>query len=270
MAAHHHLAFSFVLLSVAGVLAVPSPGHIYVSSPPPPPPPATACGDYPPALNATGPNVLLIGDSISMPVPPSPGGYGDSSRKILEAKGVTVWHNGGWWTGGQASNTVKGLACTNASADGNWLNVTGTYDVIHFNFGLHDLVAEGPGEGREHVPIPQYGTNLADIYRRLLPHAKHVIWATTTPCPSIKTSMGRTEGNVTLYNAEALRVLQDAARAASTDLIVDDLHAAVDGYCGVNYTSCDLQRPANVHFEPKGVLFLGQHVADSILKVLGI
>ena len=27
---------------------------------------------------------------------------------------------------------------------GPWL---GTYDVIHFNFGLHDLVDAGPGEG---------------------------------------------------------------------------------------------------------------------------
>ena len=38
---------------------------------------------------------------------------------------------------------------------------------VHFNFGLHDLVDPGPGEGKEHVDLPQYGANLVTIYRRL-------------------------------------------------------------------------------------------------------
>ena len=84
------------------------------------------------------PNVLLIGDSISMPVPFTPGGYGVNARQLLTEAGMQVWHNGGWGSGGQASNTVKGLECTNASTPGNWLNVSGKYDVIHFNFGLHE------------------------------------------------------------------------------------------------------------------------------------
>jgi len=69
--------------------------------------------------------------------------YGNNVKAILEPQGIHVWHNGGWGTGGQASNTVKGLMCTNTSTLGNWLNFTGTADVIHFNFGLHDL--EDPG-----------------------------------------------------------------------------------------------------------------------------
>jgi hypothetical protein len=113
----------------------------------PAPPPATACGDYPEPLSTTQPNVLLIGDSISMAVPSTPGGYGINARTLLAAQNVTVQHNGGWGKGGQASNTVKGLECTNISTAGNWLNFTGTFDVIHFNFGLHDLVDAGPGEG---------------------------------------------------------------------------------------------------------------------------
>jgi hypothetical protein len=36
--------------------------------------PPTACGDYPAPLMSDRPNVLLIGDSISMPVPFTPGG----------------------------------------------------------------------------------------------------------------------------------------------------------------------------------------------------
>ena len=102
---------------------------------------APSCGADPPPLSTTQPNVLLIGDSISMPVPYSPGGYGVPVHQALQSLGINVWHNGGWDEKGQASNTVKGLHCTDPSTPGNWLNVTGTYDVIHFNFGLHDLVA---------------------------------------------------------------------------------------------------------------------------------
>ena len=66
-----------------------------------PPAPPTYCGHYPAALSTTQPNVLLVGDSISMPTPPSPGGYGDNTQKILERASVNVWHNGGWDIGGQ-------------------------------------------------------------------------------------------------------------------------------------------------------------------------
>jgi hypothetical protein len=41
----------------------------------PPPPPATSCGDFPEALNKSAKaNVILVGDSISMPLGVSPGG----------------------------------------------------------------------------------------------------------------------------------------------------------------------------------------------------
>ena len=125
-----------------------------------------------------------------MPTPPSPGGYGGLTREILQNASVNVWHNGGWDSGGQASNTVKGLNCTSETTDGNWMNITGVYDIVHFNFGLHDLVALGPGEGQEHVPLQQYGENLQEIYRRLTKIGKKIIWTTTTPCPNVTTSMG--------------------------------------------------------------------------------
>jgi hypothetical protein len=79
-------------------------------------------------------------DSISMATPgASPGGYGAQTRVLLESnktftKGMDIhlWHNGGWGSGGQAASTIKGMLCTNASTSGNWLNFTGTADVIHF------------------------------------------------------------------------------------------------------------------------------------------
>lgn len=116
------------------------------------------------------------------------------------------------------------------------------------------------------MAIPQYGSNLQAIWNRLAPRAKKVIWTTTTPCPNVTTSMGRTNAHVQAYNTEALSSL---TAVAGSGLLVDDLYTAVEQACGVNYKSCDLQLPANVHFEPKGCEFLGEHVTKSILAALG-
>ena len=214
------------------------------------------------------PNVMMIGDSISMSVPYTPGGYGVPARSMLLNRSIAPWHSGGWAQGGQASNTVKGLMCTDPTTPGNWLNFSGTYDVIHFNFGLHDLVDAGPGEGKEHVNLTAYGENLVTIYTRLAARANKVIWVATTPCPNVPTSMGRSDAKVIAYNAKALEVLQPLAAKSGHTLLVDDLHAAVDGYCGANYTTCALQKPKNVHFEPLGCTFLATKVVASIVAAL--
>jgi hypothetical protein len=224
----------------------------------------TACGDYTQPLSTTMPNVLLIGDSISMPIGPSPGGYGQYAKDMLANHSIVAQHNGGWGKGGQASNTVKGLLCTNSSTQGNWLNFTGKFDLIHFNFGLHDLVDAGPGEGKEHVELPQYGLNLEEIYRRLATKSHKVMFTTTTPCPNVTTSMGRTNEKVLAYNHQALLSL----RKVAPELLVDDLYSAVDSFCGEGYTTCSLQKPKNVHFTPEGCSFMGKEVTDSIIKAL--
>eukprot|EP00947_MAST-08B_sp_MAST-8B-sp1_P002166 g2166.t1 len=175
---------------------------------------------------------------------------------------VSTWHAGGWESGGQASNTAKGLKCTNSSTDGNYLNFTGQYDVIHFNWGLHDL------DDREFVDLDTYAGNLEVLFARLAPRAKQMIWASSTPCPNVTTSMGRTDQRVRDYNAAALAALKAAAAEVGTKLVVDDLYSAVVGYCGKNYKECDLQKPANVHFTAKGCAFLGDHVVKSLMPYL--
>ena len=94
---------------------------------------------------------------------------------------------------------------------------------------------------RELVKLEQYAKNLAVIYERLAPRAKTIVWATTTPCPNVTTSMGRTDARVQAYNAAALSALTAAAARAGTKLVVDDLYGAVIGYCGKDYKTCDLQ-----------------------------
>ena len=83
--------------------------------------------------------------------------------------------------------------------------------------------------------------------------------------------MGRTD-EVVRNNSNNINNVGQALKALRTlvpDLLVDDLHAHVDAYCGVNYKQCDLQLPANVHFEAKGCLFLAKYVIQSVLEALG-
>jgi hypothetical protein len=228
-----------------------------------------ACGNATLSLSSTQPNVLIIGDSISMAVPYTPGGYGVPVQQILGGKGVFAQHGGGWFSGGQASNTPKGLNCTDASNPDGYLpsSFQGTFDVISFNYGLHDLVncSDNP-ECSEHVDIPTYAQNVATIYARLAARAKTVIFQTTTPVPNVTTSLGRSYQSAIDYNLAAIQSLKAASGGA---IVISDLWSAVIKFCGVGYTSCSLQLPANVHFAPAGQTFLGNAVANGILQILG-
>jgi hypothetical protein len=232
------------------------------------------CGDYPELLSDVMPNVLMIGDSISMDLcgDGSYGGYGGSARHRLLERSIASWHNGGWDIGGQASNSAKGLLCTDPTTPRNWLNFTGTYDVITFNFGLHDIRRPPYSEaaGEKHVTLAEYGTNLATIYSRLSARAKKVIWVTTTPVPNVPWDLiGRDEHDVIAYNAKALEVLEPLAEKLGHTLLVADLHASVDAYCGANYESCSLQQQNDVHFTcPQGTSFLATRVVDKIVAAL--
>ena len=81
--------------------------------------------------------------------------------------------------------------------------------------------------------------------------------------------MGRSDAKVKAYNAEAEKVLEKVLQATTDGhLVVDDLYAAVDTYCGANYKSCSLQRPHNVHFTAQGCEFMGERVTEAVLKAL--
>lgn len=96
------------------------------------------CGNATLPLDPTRKNVLIIGDSISMTPPYTPGGYGHALEQLLTAQGIAVQHAGGDYSGGQAGDTRNGLICTDPTGPG-YLNFSGTFDLIHFNYGLHDL-----------------------------------------------------------------------------------------------------------------------------------
>ena len=44
---------------------------------------------------------------------------------------------------------------------------------------------------------------------------------------------------------------------------------SADGYCGGDYETCDLQIPANVHFEEVGCQFMADQVVQVVTALLG-
>ncbi len=200
---------------------------------------------YEPIADTPGlPRVLLIGDSISI-------GYTIAVRKQLT--GVANLHriatNGG--------PTTNGLANIDA-----WLGDK-KWDVIHFNWGLHDLkyqddkgqLVKDPKQGHQQVPVEAYEQNLRKLVARLKQTGAKLIWCSTTPVPD--GAGGRIKGDELKYNAAAERVMKDAGIA------IDDLYSFA-------LPKLDkIQLPANVHFSPEGSAVLAEQVALSIRTALG-
>ena len=190
------------------------------------------------------PRVLLIGDSISI-------GYTLPTRKLLMGK-VNLHRiptNGG--------PTTKGLASIDT-----WLGKS-KWDLIHFNWGLHDLKYMGPNGqnlfpkekgGKPQVAIDAYEKNLDKLVTRLKKTDAKLIWRNTTPVPP--GSKGRYVGDSVKYNAAATRVMK------KHDVPTHDLFTIS------MKRMKDIMRPANVHYTPEGSKVLGRDVARVITEAL--
>ena len=196
-----------------------------------PPNPALAQIQDTPGL----PRVLLIGDSISM-------GYTLPVREMLAGKANVhrIPVNGG--------PTINGV--TNMEK---WL-AAGKWDVIHFNFGLHDLKQDE--QGARQVPVAQYEKNLRQLVEQMKKTGAKLIFATTTPVPEGKLSPMRTDEDVKAYNAAARRVMEEQGVA------IDDLYAFALPQLA------RIQRPVNVHFSDDGSRVLAKQVVESITAAL--
>ena len=179
------------------------------------------------------PRALLIGDSISID-------YTEQTRGLLSGR-VNVQRIP--WNGGDTNN---GLARLNEAVGGvKW-------DVIHFNFGLHDLRCT---DGRYQVPVEEYEKNLREIVRRLKFTGATLIWASTTPVP--EGAAGRIPGDEAKYNTAARAAMEESG------IPVNDLHAFALPRLK------DLQKSQDVHFTDAGSMALAKRVAASILTALG-
>jgi len=192
------------------------------------------------------PRVLLIGDSISI-------GYTLPTRALM--KGKANVHR----PSANCGPTISGLKSLDK-----WLGDK-KWDVIHFNWGLHDLKYMGPKGGnladpkasdsQQQVPPAEYEKNLRTLVERLKKTGAKLIWCSTTPVP--EGAGGRVVGDSAKYNAIAAKVMAD------NKIPTDDLYA----FCKPRLK--EIQKPANVHFSTEGSAALAKEVAASISKALG-
>lgn len=203
-----------------------------------PPDPALAAIEDVPGL----PRVLLIGDSISI-------GYTLPTRALLAGKANVhrIQANGG--------PTTRGLERLDK-----WLGDS-KWDVIHFNFGLHDLKHAdargnivGVDQGPRQVEPAAYRENLRRIVERLKRTGARLIWCTTTPIPP--GAKGRAPGDELEYNAVAAEVMRDEG------VEINDLHAFAAARLA------EIGKPADVHYTPEGSETLATEVARHIMAAL--
>ena len=172
------------------------------------------------------PRVLLIGDSVSC-------GYTLATRKFLTGKANVRRAPENC---GPTANGLKKMDI--------WLG-DGKWDVIHFNFGIHDRA----------TPISDYTQRLEQLIERMGKTGAKLIWASTTPIPD-DPAKKQTAASIIERNQVAADVMKKHGIA------IDDLFAAVTPRLA------EVQNPNDVHFNASGSDFLGQKVADSIQKAL--
>jgi len=186
------------------------------------------------------PRVLLIGDSISM-------GYTVPVQKLLKGKANVhrISANGG--------PTSRGLANIER-----WLGDDSVkWDVIHFNWGIHDLKIMPTGKLQ--VEPADYEKNLRELVARLQKTGAKLIWATITPIPDETLIQDRNFGDESEYNKVAAKIM---AEAGGGKIVTNNLNTFVTP----RFT--ELQEKGDLHFKPEGSEFLATKVAAEIEKVL--
>ncbi len=210
-----------------------------VTERPKPPNPYEAVTDVPGL-----PRVLLIGDSISE-------GYTVPVRKLLEGKANVhrIPQNGG-------------PAKTAGQKIDQWLGQE-KWNVIHFNWGLHDVMVFAPSKSDpvqyDKDQLTLYEQNLRQLVARLKHTGAKLIWASSTPVPDQLISQRSPPWRSTVvvqYNQAAARVMKE------NDIPIDDLHALVAP------VQAEMQKPGDVHFKAEGSEFLAKQVAAAIEKAL--
>jgi hypothetical protein len=173
------------------------------------------------------PRVLLIGDSVSR-------GYTLAARKALAGKANV--HRAPE-NCGPTANGLKKIEI--------WLG-DGKWDVIHFNFGIHDRA----------TPSTDYQKRLETLITRMKATGAQLIWACTTPIPPDTKDGPKAAEQIVDKNRIAAEVM------AKQGVAVDDLFTFITPHLA------KVQNPKDVHFNSDGYDLLGKQVATVIEQAL--
>lgn len=197
------------------------------------------------------PKVLIIGDSISI-------GYLPFAREMMAGEAMVTRPFDANGEPENCQGTTNGVAHI-----GKWIGKE-RWDVIHFNFGLHDIKHVKPDTGKnsnnpsdpQQADVVQYKENLAEIVNTLKATNAKLVFATTTPYPDTVSKPLRTPGMPERYNRAAIAIMK------RNGIPVNDLHDFVAPQMAA------LQRPDNVHFTETGYKALAVEVVKAIRAVL--
>ena len=198
------------------------------------------------------PNILILGDSISI-------GYTDFVGQALRGKANVyrpLKEDGGPWNCQGTTNGLKHLET--------WLKIQPKWDVIHFNFGLHDLKHVHPVTGKnsndpshpQQANLKQYRKNLKWIVKKLRATGAQLVFATTTPVPDAASGPLRHADQPPTYNQVAGKIMK------KNDIPVNDLYGFILPRMG------EIQKPNNVHFTQKGSQVLAEQIVNTLSHFL--
>jgi acyl-CoA thioesterase-1 len=213
--------------------------------------------------NQSLPNVLILGDSISI-------GYTPFVKEMFAGRANVYRPTLGNGQPENCEGTTKGVQDIDR-----WLTKTGIgtpmsitagsqWDIIHFNFGLHDIKHVDPLTGKnsnnpkdpQQADLKQYKKNIAIIVEKLKATDATLIFATTTPYPDDVQGVLRDPGMPAKYNNAAVKIMN------RNGIVVNDLYAFMLPRLS------ELQLPRNVHFKPEGYKALAVKVVERIKETL--
>tara|TARA_B100000676_G_scaffold3584_1_gene3326 strand:+ start:5298 stop:5984 length:687 start_codon:yes stop_codon:yes gene_type:complete len=160
------------------------------------------------------PRVLIIGDSI----------YNEPSRlaaEELKGRVEIVWQY-------ELSNLHSGAALEKIDQ----LLGENEWDLIHFNFGLADLMHKDPNTksiramskevGGVRVSSPQlYEKNLRELVKRFQATGAKIVWASTTPIRSDYNGVLEADSEIE-YNRIAAQIMN------ANSIMINDMHAYIN------------------------------------------
>ncbi|MEP6671837.1 MAG: SGNH/GDSL hydrolase family protein [Chthoniobacter sp.] len=174
------------------------------------------------------PRVLLIGDSISC-------GYTLPVRQALAGKANV--HR----APENCAATANGVKKLDVWLDGQ------KWDLVYFNFGLHDLT----------TPPAEYEQRLDEITTRLVNTGAKIVWASTTPAPPDTAEGASICAAIVERNAIAAAVMKKHR------IPTDDLFTFITPHVA------EIRKPHDIHYNAEGYKLLGQQVAATIASNLG-
>ncbi len=198
------------------------------------------------------PRVLILGDSISI-------GYTPFVQEEMSTEAYVFRPMIYQRSPENCAGTDRGI-----SQIDRWLDANGgQWDVIHFNFGLHDLKHVDAETGKNsndpsgpYQSSPEdYERQLREIVGKLKKTGAKLILCTTTPVPEGVRPLRETTAPG-VYNEIAIRI------AKENEIMINDLYSFAESRLS------EIQQPANVHFSKEGSKALGDVVVNAIRSAI--